>query len=437
MASSGSAEMSDPKGVADQGPEEKGVPKGFAKASNIALWACKVVEFCRGVLKLGANTEDDLSALATMPQDEYAICFSTVATYLELHGSSGLKGYAADAIVQPQYIFRWKHLGVTQEILSCPDVLDDYRCDDKGRDLYAIADSTLTFNDVNKTPTPDGKAMGKAYAERKASWEGVTRSLVVLGQDAAKTEDLLEILKSFIATSCYGDPASFRGILLMVISMNDVRQGKQSLPDEKLDSAKKIIALLKLFPIGSVAFVGPGSEENWSYPAGTFTHLAERYYEVFLSSGHPIFNPEHVYSRMEMNHKLNYQRHAKAPGSKQKGDFIRDSNGEKAEFWTRDIHFKERDSNYTAMCEAITEIARCTQFLGNVADVARQIGHDLGDTVHFPFESDYGAKPEPPDASASASSSSVSAPKGSATSSGLKGFVKVKEEQGAESLVLL
>ena len=86
----------------------------------------------------------------------------------------------------------------------------------------------------------------------------------------------------------------------------------------------------------------------------------------------------------EMNFKFNFVRHERPEGSKVKADFIRDESGEKVKFWSRDIHFKERAPNYDIFCQMLTEVACCTQFLGNVADVAKMEGTDLGDAVHFP-----------------------------------------------------
>ena len=146
--------------------------KAYARYGNLPIWTCKVVEFCRGVLKLSKNTDASQSALSAMPLSDHEQCFATVAGYMDIHGTSGAKAYAKDQTIQSNHIFRWKHVKEAQEVLALgPEVLDRYIFDDKARDLFGISDSTVTFNDLNKTPEGNGGLMSKAYAERQSSWE--------------------------------------------------------------------------------------------------------------------------------------------------------------------------------------------------------------------------------------------------------------------------
>ena len=87
----------------------------------------------------------------------------------------------------------------------------------------------------------------------------------------------------------------------MYISLNDVKKGKKSTSDDKLETSRKISGILKQMPQGTVSIVGPGSEEDWNYAAGVFKPVADMYMDTLFQCGHPIFNPEHVYNRMQMN----------------------------------------------------------------------------------------------------------------------------------------
>ena len=71
---------------------------------------------------------------------------------------------------------------------------------------------------------------------------------------------------------------------------------------QKLEFTHQIIALLRRFPIGTVSIIGPGSEGNWGCKDGEFTHLAETYFQEYVDSGHPVFNPEHIFDKMEPNY---------------------------------------------------------------------------------------------------------------------------------------
>ena len=220
--------------------------KAYAKSSNLAIWTCKAVEFCRGLLKLSKGTEASQSALTAMPLSDYAQCFATVAGHMEIHGSSGAKAYA-DQTIQRNHIFRWKYANEAADILAQgPNLLDKYNFDDKPRDVFGISDSTVTFNNVNKTPDPSGGLMSKAYAERQSSWEGRTKHLLVLAKIGGKQEHFLALLDELIERFCAGgDPTLFRGHCIMLMSMNDVTNGKSHVPDEKLNLTKEIIKRLK------------------------------------------------------------------------------------------------------------------------------------------------------------------------------------------------
>ena len=90
--------------MASVGSSPSSGAKAYAKANNLAIWTCKTVQFCKGLLKLSTGTEASQSALTAMPLSDHAQCFATVAGHMEIHGSSGAKAYAKDQ-TQSSYIF--------------------------------------------------------------------------------------------------------------------------------------------------------------------------------------------------------------------------------------------------------------------------------------------------------------------------------------------
>ena len=71
------------------------------------------------------------------------------------------------------------------------------------------------------------------------------------------------MIKNVVATHAGGDPGSFRGNLILFISLNDIKVGKTHLPSNVLDVCREVADLLRQFPQGTVSIVGPGSEGNW------------------------------------------------------------------------------------------------------------------------------------------------------------------------------
>ena len=59
---------------------------------------------------------------------------------------------------------------------------------------------------------------------------------------------------------------------------------------------------------------------------------------ALLESGHPIYNPEHVYGRMEMNDSFSTKRKTK-----------------ERTYWP-DIHFSETDPNYQTLVEMTADV---------------------------------------------------------------------------------
>ena len=145
MSSAGSSSMSVPKGLAKGESKGESVPRGHAKASCLAIWVVRVVEFARGLLKLGTGTDESQAALTAMPKDNNVVTFQTVVAFMGVHGSSGSREYARNDLVRDVHLFRWKHLDIAREILLQPDLLQEYAFDGAPRDLFGIGDSTPYF----------------------------------------------------------------------------------------------------------------------------------------------------------------------------------------------------------------------------------------------------------------------------------------------------
>ena len=112
-------------------------------------------------------------------------------------------------------------------------------------------------------------------------------------------------------------------------------------------------------------FVGPGSEANWGYEKGKFSHLAEVYMQEYIECGHPVFNPEFIYETMEP--------HFWRSAVREEGKQLRNPDGSWMYKFDQDIHFLDCSKNYDIFCAAIAEIASMTQLLGCLCDVARVI----------------------------------------------------------------
>ena len=116
---------------------------------------------------------------------------------------------------------------------------------------------------------------------------------------------------------------------------------------------------------------------------------------MYVDSGHPVYNPEHVYDKMEFNYKSSLVREKQGPDdSKSKRmKVLKDADGDDMKFWHRDIHFRELASNYDTFCAMLIEIACMPQFLGNMADVAKAEGALFDNVTFFGPSSGFGARP--------------------------------------------
>ena len=241
----------------------------------------------------------------------------------------------------------------------------NYTPDVEPRRPTVIGDSCVTFNSGNKTAESDGMGMAKAYSERRSKWEGKTLPIVILTKDAARQEQILTMLTTFIASislSC--KPEDFTGHLVFIFSPNDVKKGNKEIHDYMLDVPRKIRDLLRRFPVGTVTILTPGSSANFGFtPEHNFEKLAEYYTEIFVDSGHPVFNPSFLYGTMEPNFWKSAVRENRVHLQNEDGSY-------KYKF-DRDMHFLDCSQNYDIMTAMITRLCCITQMFGNLCDVAR------------------------------------------------------------------
>ena len=312
--------------------------------------------------------------LSSMPVNEHAQCFQLVSEQMERQ--CGTKVHANP-------VFRWKYTKEAAAVLSKgASLLDGYVLDTVPRSVFAVSDSIVVTKTGNTNSDDSGALFARAYSARAALWKDRSESMLVFCKIGGKQSDFLQMIKNMVAKFCAnGDSSSSRGHLVLLISMNDVTQGKQYVPTEKLNFTREIVALLKLFPQGTVSIIGPSSESNWSSKKGQFTHLAETYFACLLECGHPMYNPEYVYGLCKMNRTF----------SLVKIDKVQQWEGkEKKNKFYNDFHFSENQENYDLLVRMTIDVVTCTQFLGNLIDVAKMEGADI-DTTHFPVYANFGA----------------------------------------------
>ena len=127
---------------------------------------------------------------------------------------------------------------------------------------------------------------------------------------------------------------------------------------------------MRLFPLGTVTILTPGTSANFGFrPDQNFDALAEKYTEIYVDSGHPVFNPSFIYDTMEPN----FWKSAVREGEGKKKKQARNEDGSLKFNFERDIHFKDCEENYDIMTTLITHLCSITQVLGNLCDVARAI----------------------------------------------------------------
>ena len=100
---------------------------------------------------------------------------------MNLHGTRGAKVLGSQPLIQKASIFRWRFIDrVADVLLEGTSVLKGYEPDTVPRHLFGVSDSTVTFNEENKTPAGDGTGLSRAFSERQALWKDRTEEWVPL-----------------------------------------------------------------------------------------------------------------------------------------------------------------------------------------------------------------------------------------------------------------
>ena len=377
MAASSSASSSvRGEGRADASSSVRDEGRGDGNFGILKRWAVRINYMCLDILKMGGQTtEDDQAELAKVDSNNTKEVFDTAGKILNHFGSCGAK-VPGNPTVRKDFIFRWLWLENAAGVLSQGNsFLNDYSLDEKPRQPTVMGDSCLTFNLENKHALSDGAGMAKAYSERQGTWKDKTLPIIVLTKDAAKQDQMLTILTTFISTfSIEGNPEDFKDHAVFVFSPNDIKKGNKELHDYTLKIPRIIRDLLRRFPLGTVTILTPGTAKNFGYSDDkNFDFLAEYYTQVYVDSGHPVFNPSFIYDTMEPN----FYKAAVREGEGKNKVHLKNEDGSLKFVFSQDEHFLVCPRNYDIMCSMITRLVCVTQTLGCLSYIAR--------AVDFPF----------------------------------------------------
>ena len=329
--------------------------------SNLNKWTRFAIAACRSLLNIGQSSDNSQSALSSIPLDDHEQIFQVAAGHIKRSADNG--------------IFQWKHSDMAVDVIARGNlVLKSFKMDDVPRCSIARSDSTVVTKTGNHNSDETGIVFQRVFNLRTDFWKGRSQEIVVFAKCGGTQEDFLSMLQSVVKDFCAGgNPSAFRGNLILIISLNDVKVGKKDTPNWKLDNSREIVKILRKMPLGTVSIIGPGTERNWSYDPGTWEPIAGRYISVLLESGHPIYNPEFVYGTMQMNRGFGTSKKTKI-----------------TTYWD-DIHFSETQPNYDGLVRLVADAISLTQFFGNLADVAATEGHVLGGSLCFPSDEVFGA----------------------------------------------
>jgi hypothetical protein len=133
-----------------------------------------------------------------------------------------------------------------------------------------------------------------------------------------------------------GDPELFRGNVVFMTMLNDVKLVKNQVSDLRRQQAADTAAYLRRFPQGSVSIVGPGSSEIWYLPH--FDKHAPVFMQILATAGHPVYPAEASLKSMSL---------------------IPCESKKTGETWF-DFHFQDTTDNVRKMCALITHTSRLT-----------------------------------------------------------------------------
>ena len=168
-------------------------------------------------------------------------------------------------------------------------------------------------------------------------------------RDAVKQDDILDLLLALLdAHSFDRTPEKFTGHVVLLFSPNDITLGNSVVwkcVDGVLFVPREVRNLLRRFPLGTVSIITPGHSRNFGYSSDrNFEVLAEPYTEVYVQSGHPVYNPEFVYDTMIGN----YWESKASTGNRGDGTYelLKNPDGSQKYNRGRDIHFEDVAMTY-------------------------------------------------------------------------------------------
>ena len=113
---------------------------------------------------------------------------------------------------------------------------------------------------------------------------------------------MMHKLKKIIDEKYDGDPQKFKGRAVFFCSLNDLdiwaKSRDEPMPTLFIHKAKEIRDYLKLFEVGRVIWLGPGSEKIWGYDGQNqiWDPWAEMFMDIIAESGILIFKGRHALS---------------------------------------------------------------------------------------------------------------------------------------------
>ena len=183
--------------------------------SNLNKWTRFAIAACRSLLNIGQSSDNSQSALSSIPLDDHEQIFQVAAGHIKRSADND--------------IFQWKHSDMAVDVIARGNlVLKKFKMDDVPRCSFALSDSTVVTKTGNKNSDESGLLFQKAFNLRTQCWKGRSQEIIVFAKCAGRQEDFLKMLQDVVKNYCAGGkPSAFRGNLIFIISLNNVKVGKK------------------------------------------------------------------------------------------------------------------------------------------------------------------------------------------------------------------
>ena len=138
-------------------------------------------------------------------------------------------------------------------------------------------------------------------------------------------------LKKIIDDKYDGDPEKFRGRAVFLCCLNDLdswaKTREEPMPAKYIKNAQEIRDYLKLFEVGRIIWLGPGSEKIWGYDNqnAIWDPWADTFMDIIAESGIPIFKGRHALKDRVLMAKNNCHFAGNTENKKMLIDFIHSS----------------------------------------------------------------------------------------------------------------